>query len=40
MTIDELADIGRFECPVCDHRFTTLSDKKAHLRAAHPRSKA
>lgn len=37
MTIDDLANIGRYECPVCDDRFATLSAKKGHLRESHPR---
>lgn len=28
---------GRYGCPVCPLRFTTLSEKKAHIREDHPR---
>lgn len=28
---------GRYSCPACSRRFTTLHFKKEHLRTAHPR---
>lgn len=31
---------GRFSCPACPRRFTTLHLKKDHLRISHPKPKA
>ena len=29
--------VGRYACPACSARFTSLHDKKVHLRTDHPR---
>ena len=28
---------GRFGCPVCPRRFTTIGAKKQHMKHEHPR---
>lgn len=29
----------RYGCPVCPARFPTIHDKKAHMRAEHPKER-
>lgn len=37
MATASLQHTGRFDCPVCPHRFHTLHEKKQHLRTQHPK---
>ena len=30
---------GRHDCPLCPTRFTTVGDKKRHIRTKHPKEK-
>lgn len=32
-------NLGRYGCPVCTERFTSLPEKKSHIRAEHPHAK-
>lgn len=31
---------GRYTCPVCPRGFTSLADKKQHVKTEHPKPKA
>lgn len=37
MTVLNPAWVGRYSCPACPLAFRTLTDKKHHLKAEHPK---
>jgi hypothetical protein len=40
MTTIPAQQTGRYACPVCPRRFTTLPNKKQHVKLKHPKPKA